>query len=630
MSRRKDHSEFLGFRKELAYGLRDGVQVSIRDVERGAACRCICPACGGELVAHKGDILVHHFAHAGSGESCGTGLETNAHLWAKQALGAHLWIRLPPLVAQGGGLARQVHRGQDFTFLKAELEKRAGEIVPDVELTARDGRRLIVEVLVTHACGPEKIARIRAGGVSAIEVDLSAWKDCDDAEEVAQALLTKAPRVWLFNPKLDEVGALLASEAEARVRAEAARQKEAGRRLVARIRKAPVRRPRELEPMRAELVRLGYGRLVGGARPGDGFVVPAHLWKAAALSRLVARALDGRPVDQVTPEMLLGLIRDCLWSDDRPPRQRASLDALRSAVPGFRPPSEAMQAFMDDLQSEGLLLYRKGDHRLSPALIERVRSDREARRAAAAAEAARLRREMDVQAGLERLFALAERPTEDDAFSLAAWTRNSPVAPGRSLADLVMAGDADWRALLSGLSAIERMLEGGALTDELLGLPFEERLEEARRQAAWIVAQERAAQEEAERRAIAGRMVAIREAAWAALNGEAEYWLSSPLAPGAACAIRTSEQSDEGLGAALGALRRHVAELEEAARKAVVIEGFQARLRQAAGASFEPARAEFFLNNRRPELGMATPLAYCVDERSLREAMSLLGSRSKR
>jgi len=222
-----------------------------------------------------------------------------------------------------------------------------------------------------------------------------------------------------------------------------------------------------------------------------------------------------------------------------------------------------MQAFMDDLQSEGLLLYRKGDHRLSPALIERVRSDREARRAAAAAEAARLRRETDIQARLERLFALADQPTEDDAFSLAAWARNPPIAPGRSLADLVMAGDADWRALLSGLSAIERMLEGGALTDELLGLPFEERLEEGRRQAAWIVAQERAAQEEAERRARAGRVVAIREAAWAALNSEAEGWLSAPLAPGAASAIRMSEQSDEGLGAALGALRRHVAELEE-------------------------------------------------------------------
>ena len=62
----------------------------------------------------------------------------------------------------------------------------------------------------------------------------------------------------------------------------------------------------------------------------------------------------------------------------------------------------------------------------------------------------------------------------------------------------------------------------------------------------------------------------------------------------------------------------------------MVIGAFQARLRQAAGATFEPARADFFLNNRRPELGMATPLAYCVDERSLREAMNLLGNRSRR
>ncbi len=630
MARRKDHGEFLGFRKELAYGLRDGVQVSIREVERGAACRCTCPACGADLIAHKGDILVHHFAHAGTGDGCGTGLETNTHLWAKQALEAHLWIRLPPLVAQGGGLARQVHRGQDFTFLSAELEKRAGEIVPDVELTAPNGRRLIVEVLVTHACGPEKIERIRAGGVSAIEVDLSAWKDCDDAEEIAQALLTKAPRVWLFNPTLDDVGAELVKVAEARAQAEAARQKDAGQRVVARIRQAPVRRPPRLEAMRAELVRLGYGRLVTGAKPGDGFVVPAHLWKAAALSRLIARGLDGWPVDQVTPEVLLALVSDCLWEDDRPPRQRSNLLALKSAVPGFRPPIEAIEAFMDDLQSEGILLYRKGDHRLSPTVMERVRSDRQARHAAAEAEAARSRRETEARTRLERLFALAGRPTEDDAFSLAAWAHNPPVAPGRSLADLIMAGDADWRALLSGLSAIERMLEGGALADELLGLPFEERLEEGRRQAAWIAAQEQAAQEQAERRARAGRVGAIRHEAWAALDVGADAWLSAPLAPGGLTAVDIAAQSDEGLSAALGALRRHVAELEEAARKAVVIEGFQARLRQAAGSAFDPARADFFLNNRRPELGMATPLAHCVDERSLREAMNLLGSRSRR
>lgn len=87
-----DHRPFLGFRKELAFGLRDGVQVSITDVERGAACGCVCPACGAPLIAHKGDILVHHFAHAGAGEGCGVGAETNAHLWAKQELASALWI----------------------------------------------------------------------------------------------------------------------------------------------------------------------------------------------------------------------------------------------------------------------------------------------------------------------------------------------------------------------------------------------------------------------------------------------------------------------------------------------------------------------------------------------------------
>lgn len=220
--------------------LRDGDLISIRDV--GAPCRCTCPACGGDLIAHKGSILVHHFAHAGSGDSCGAGLETSAHLWAKLALETHLWIRLPALVGEGGGLSRTAHRRKDFQFARAELEKRAGEIIPDVQLTAPDERRLVVEVLVTHACGPEKIERIRARAVSAVEVDLSDWKTCEDAKEIARALLTQAPRVWFFNPTLDRVGAAPAEEAAARARAKEARRLEAGKREVARIRRVPLRR----------------------------------------------------------------------------------------------------------------------------------------------------------------------------------------------------------------------------------------------------------------------------------------------------------------------------------------------------------------------------------------------------
>lgn len=53
----------------LTYGRNpQGDLVYISDAKRGAGCGLVCPYCAGELVARKGPILVHHFAHRG--ESC--------------------------------------------------------------------------------------------------------------------------------------------------------------------------------------------------------------------------------------------------------------------------------------------------------------------------------------------------------------------------------------------------------------------------------------------------------------------------------------------------------------------------------------------------------------------------------
>jgi len=225
MSKRADHHPFLGFRKELAYGQRDGVQVSIDEVDKGAGCNCICLGCKTPLIARKGERKIHHFAHRASGKRCGGGLETNAHLWAKLALQKALWINLPKIHPKAAGLSRLVHRGGRYPFIDAQLETHAGEIVPDVQLIAADGRKLIVEVCVTHACDQRKIDRIRAGGVSAIEVDISRWKGNENAEAIAMALLTDAPRRWLFNPTIDKTEAELIEEAAERARMAAERQR---------------------------------------------------------------------------------------------------------------------------------------------------------------------------------------------------------------------------------------------------------------------------------------------------------------------------------------------------------------------------------------------------------------------
>ena len=67
----------------LDFGLdHTGRMRGIDEVEQGLACDCECPECGSPLVARKGAVRVHHFAHRGA--SCATGAESALHRMAKQ------------------------------------------------------------------------------------------------------------------------------------------------------------------------------------------------------------------------------------------------------------------------------------------------------------------------------------------------------------------------------------------------------------------------------------------------------------------------------------------------------------------------------------------------------------------
>ncbi|CAH1648118.1 hypothetical protein [Chelatococcus asaccharovorans] len=145
------------------------------------------------MVAHKGERR-QHFQHAadGDGRTCASSGETALHKFAKKSLAVALRLKLPALRESNGRNSLDVVHEGDFVFDSAVLEKRHGEIVPDV-VCRRAGRILHVEFLVTHACGPEKLAALRMLDVGSIEIDLSGYRD-RPLDTLADAILSEAPR----------------------------------------------------------------------------------------------------------------------------------------------------------------------------------------------------------------------------------------------------------------------------------------------------------------------------------------------------------------------------------------------------------------------------------------------------
>ena len=205
----------------MIYGLAaDGSLLHISAVPSGLACGCVCPACERRLVARKGPRTAHHFAHYGVGAGCGRAVETNAHIWAKQVLERTRQILLPAIEAEEAGRREVARPASMFRFDEVRLEKRFGDIVPDVVVRA-GSRELLVEVYVTHRCDAAKVAKIRTGSVSAMEVDLSGLRTSQDPKQVGAALLRGAPRAWLYNPFVEEAARKLKA-AIAKDKAEAA------------------------------------------------------------------------------------------------------------------------------------------------------------------------------------------------------------------------------------------------------------------------------------------------------------------------------------------------------------------------------------------------------------------------
>lgn len=191
---------------KLIYALKDGNIVNIDDVPSGKECGCVCPACGDELIARKGQKRMHHFAHR-SNEDCEYGYESSLHLAAKDILSRSEKMVIPPVYVefpQSGKPKELISKERKIPIDDVELEKRFDDIIPDIVVDSGD-EHFFIEIYVTHPIDDEKLKKLKEKKISTIEIDLSKIKRDISVEELSDILLKASDRKsWKCNAVSDK------------------------------------------------------------------------------------------------------------------------------------------------------------------------------------------------------------------------------------------------------------------------------------------------------------------------------------------------------------------------------------------------------------------------------------------
>jgi hypothetical protein len=620
-----DHRPFGALGLELVYGRRpDGTLAHVSETPSGLACECVCPACGRRLVARRGAKTAHHFAHLGQGGACAAAGETNAHIWAKRVLERTRRILLPAIEAEDAGRKLVSRRASFFAFDEVRLEQRMGEIVPDVVLRAKT-RELIVEVWVTHRCDDLKIAKIRERGLSAIEVDLSRFRACDDEQAVERALLSAAPRTWIFNPFVESAKQALRQRIDAEEAAREAAAVRRARQLAASIRNAQPELSDQLRRERDQLLTLGRRACFEQpCRSSDGFVVPPSMWQAAIFVR-VFLPQAGQPRWRrlgVCAADVLDEVKDCLAPALRKPLARRLVQALQQEAPDLVLPAQAIEDYLRRLAEAGVL----HDDGVAFSL-----SDAESAELASLLQSRKVAQDRLDTARRQVLAVLARLPdAERQTFNLEAWLQQRLPPLGRSVAELAGGDATDWWRLEERLGVIERMFFGGPAPSELLGLPLQAAAERAREALRLKEAETRRREAELHREAAAGRAASLIARAETVLGAEAEAWLRRPGRKSGLTPVEAAERDETGYHAALGALSRLADEQRRQAERDRLVREAQDALRRAAHERFPEAHAEIFLTAGHPDLGGVRPIDYCRDPVTLRTCLTLLPAKRGR
>ena len=203
----------------MKYGIRNGIEYHISEVESGLKCDCICPACGERLIAKKGENIKpqNHFAHK-SQLQCEYAYETSVHYEAKRILNKYKKITLAyrkPIfdTFNLNDFYNKASNKQKLGLIVPKtyeinnvmLEKKLHDIVPDIICTIQ-GKPVIIEIAVTSKVKDEKQEKIENIGIPVIEIDLSKLdRDIDEKDLELNVIENVYNKKWYCNSKDEDL-----------------------------------------------------------------------------------------------------------------------------------------------------------------------------------------------------------------------------------------------------------------------------------------------------------------------------------------------------------------------------------------------------------------------------------------
>ncbi|RWD16089.1 MAG: hypothetical protein EOS75_30025 [Mesorhizobium sp.] len=614
-------------RAQLVYGRRDdGSMAHISEVQRGLACGCKCPACGGRLVARlKDDHVVPHFAH-NDGEVCSGGPETVLHLLAKEAFRINPKILLPERLGLDKG--RVVMKpGQEVETELLRLEySDPKKIIPDLYVRALT-YDLFVEVAVTHVSDDTKIQRLREHGTMAVEIDLSRLPRDSTREQIEEAVLRSAPRYWLYHPGIEAAKAKNRADEEAWQASQATRfanyrakhEKRVGE-LASGYAKALSQLAGEQVTISrlAELQAVGLAAHVGIKIAGYAcFTVPPAVWQAIILAEVFHDNCLGDEVPKAVPIAKYLEKRNLIRPLFRRV-QRELADDTGVAEPRFAPAWKAIDSYLQHLLGKDVLA-----HQGYGVMLEKSLADKWTARTLALKQ-----RTAAMHAVVQKVdWILAELPDKERGdMTGESWLDSVHTESGMTNRAAIQS-DIEAPKIAAQVDAVFAMLgRGGRLPFATAGLPIVGAIERHKAQIA------KQAQELREKQI--QEVNRLRQSRRDRLCIDAETMLKSPdlgaflntkrddlsgMAP-----LEAAEDSESGLSRARNVLSDLVEQRAREAEADAERKRYQEMISADAVRSLPPEHVDAFLNGRDDDLGRTTPLLFARNEGTYLKALKKL------